>query len=158
MKKTFAVYELSNGQPSRFYNNTTKKFTANKNEATLWTQSEAEKVKDKLEKPRIDSYQKTGKNYTELHIGDLYKKGILKETTMKLTKTQLREIIRGEVQSLKEAAPKLKPKMYIMVKNTRTGEEHVIAGFTGAGDAHIALPAFTKIAPAHLEYRVYSGK
>jgi hypothetical protein len=99
--KTFSVYELSNGQPSRFYNSSTNSFTSDVKKATLYTKEEAESKKKELEKSRTDQYQKTGKNYPELHTGDLFKKGILKENkTIKITKTQLREIIKEEVQSL----------------------------------------------------------
>jgi hypothetical protein len=101
--KTFSIYELSNGQPSRFYNSSTDSFTSDVKKATLYTKEEAESKKKELEKPRTDQYQKTGKNYTELHTGDLFKKGILKENkTMKITKSQLKEIIREELTQLNE--------------------------------------------------------
>jgi hypothetical protein len=101
--KTFSVYELMHGQPSRFYNASTNSFTNDVKKATLYTEKEAESKKKELEKVRTTQYQKTGKGYVELHIGDLFKQGILKENkTMKLTKTQLKEIIKEEVQSLNE--------------------------------------------------------
>jgi uncharacterized protein YxeA len=84
--KTFSVYELSNGQPSRFYNNSTNSFTSDVKKATLYTKEEAESKRKELEKSRTDQYQKTGKKYTELHTGDLFKKGILKETIKSLVK------------------------------------------------------------------------
>ena len=76
--KTYSVYELSFGQPSRFFNKETKSFTTDVNKATLYSKQDAEDIKKKLLQPRMDKYQKDGKNYTELHIGDLFKKGILK--------------------------------------------------------------------------------
>ena len=80
--KTYAVYELRFGQPYNFYNEEQDRFIpGEKNEATLYTKEEAEVVRRKLLKPRVDYYQKTGNNYQEIHVGDLFKKGILKATT-----------------------------------------------------------------------------
>lgn len=76
--KTYSVYELSFGQPGRFFNQETESFTADVNKATLYSKQEAEDIRKKILQPRIDRYQKNGKHYTELHVGDLFKKGILK--------------------------------------------------------------------------------
>jgi len=78
-KKTYSVYELQGGQPFYFWNEDKKSFTSDANKATLYTKSEAEDIMKKLLKPRIEKYQENGKNYKELHIGDLFKKNILKE-------------------------------------------------------------------------------
>jgi hypothetical protein len=78
--KTYAVYELSFGQPYNFYNEEENKFIwADAKKATLYTKEEAELKRRELLKPRVDNYQKTGENYKEIHTGDLYKKNILKE-------------------------------------------------------------------------------
>ena len=78
--KQYGVYELSFGQPYNFYNEEQNKFIwGDPSKATLYTKEEAEIVRKKLLKPRIDNYQRTGENYQEIHIGDLYKKRILKE-------------------------------------------------------------------------------
>jgi hypothetical protein len=78
--KTYAVYELSFGQPYNFYNEEENKFIwADAKKATLYTKEEAEAKAKELLKPRVDNYQKTGENYKEIHTGDLYKKNILKE-------------------------------------------------------------------------------
>jgi hypothetical protein len=101
--KTFSVYELSQGQPSRFYSSSTNSFVSDEKKTTLYIKEEAQAKRKELEKTRTDQYQKTGKNYPELHTGDLYKKGILKENkTMKITKSQLKEIIKEELTQLNE--------------------------------------------------------
>jgi len=79
--KTYAVYELSFGQPYNFYNEEENKFIwADAKKATLYTKEEAELKRRELLKPRVDNYQKTGENYKEIHTGDLYKKNILRES------------------------------------------------------------------------------
>lgn len=79
-EKKYSVYELYFGQPYNFYNEEQDKFIwSEANKATLYTKEEAEKKRSELLKPRMEYYQRTGKNYTELHIGDLFKKGILKK-------------------------------------------------------------------------------
>ena len=78
--KTYAVYELVFGQPYNFYNEEQDKFIYSEpTKATLYTKEEAETVRRKLLEPRVDYYQKTGNNYQEIHVGDLFKKRILKE-------------------------------------------------------------------------------
>jgi hypothetical protein len=78
--KTYAVYKLAFGQPYNFYNEEKNKFIwGEPKEATLYTKEEAELKRRKLLQPYIDNYQKTGNNYDEIHVGDLYKKNILKE-------------------------------------------------------------------------------
>jgi hypothetical protein len=78
-EKTFAVYEVYFGQPNNFYNEDKDEFVwSDPKKATLYTKEDAENVRLKLLKPRIDYYQRTGKNYKELHVGDLYKQNILK--------------------------------------------------------------------------------
>lgn len=79
--KTYAVYELRFGQPYNFYNEEQDKFIYSEpTKATLYTKEEAETVRRKLLEPRVDYYQKTGNNYQEIHVGDLFKKRILKES------------------------------------------------------------------------------
>ena len=46
--------------------------------ATLYTKEDAEIVRKKLLEPRINKYQKTGKNYKEIHIGNLFEKKLRK--------------------------------------------------------------------------------
>lgn len=76
--KTYSVYELAFGQPYNFYNEEENKFIwGEPTKATLYTKEEAEMKRKELLQPRIDTYQRTGKNYKEIHIGDLYKKNIL---------------------------------------------------------------------------------
>ncbi len=78
--KTYAVYELRFGQPYKFYNEEQDKFIPDEpTKATLYTKEEAEIVRRKLLKPRVDYYQRTGNNYTEIHVGNLFEKEILKE-------------------------------------------------------------------------------
>lgn len=78
MEKTFAVYELYFGQPYNFYNEQKNSFVwGEATEATLYTKEDAEMKRKELITHRIDKYQKTGKNYIELHIGDLFNKKIL---------------------------------------------------------------------------------
>ena len=77
--KTYSVYELYLGQPYNFYNEEKNDFVwGEPTMATLYTKEDAEIVRRKLLKPRVDYYQKTGKNYKEIHIGDLFKKGLRK--------------------------------------------------------------------------------
>lgn len=77
-QKTFSIYELSSGQPSRFWSEEKKDFVSDKNKATLYTKDDANKKYKELNKIRSDKYAKDHKNYIELHVGDLFKKGILK--------------------------------------------------------------------------------
>lgn len=78
--KTYAVYELYFGRPYNFYNEEKDKFIwSEPTEATLYTKEEAENKRKELLKPRVDYYQETGRNYKEIHVGDLFEKGILKE-------------------------------------------------------------------------------
>lgn len=78
--KTYAVYELYLGQPTYFWNEEKDDFIWNDaNRATLYTKEEAENVRKQLLAPRIEKYQQTGRNYQEIHIGDLYEKGFLKK-------------------------------------------------------------------------------
>lgn len=78
-EKKYAVYELYFGQPYNFYNEEQDKFILSEpSKATLYTEEEAKNKREKLLKRRIEYYQSTGKNYKELHIGNLFKKGILK--------------------------------------------------------------------------------
>lgn len=81
MKKTFAIYCLASGQPYDFYNEDKKGFIwGDPTKATLYTKEEALIKRGEIVKAFIDEYQKTGKNYRELHIGDLFLKNILKES------------------------------------------------------------------------------
>jgi antirestriction protein len=78
-ERTYSVYELRFGQPYNFYNEEQNKFIPDEpTKATLYTKAEAENKREELRKPRRDYYQRTGNNYTEIHIGNLYEKGILK--------------------------------------------------------------------------------
>jgi len=77
-EKTFSIYELSLGQPSRFWSEEKKDFVSDKNKATLYTKEDAIKKYKELDKIRRDKYAKDHKNYKELHVGDLFDKGILK--------------------------------------------------------------------------------
>lgn len=78
MENKYAIYELAFGQPYNFYNEEQDKFIwSEPTKATLFTKKEAENKRAELLKPRIEYYQRTGKNYQELHIGDLFEKGIL---------------------------------------------------------------------------------
>jgi hypothetical protein len=72
---------------------------------------------------------------------------------MKITKKQLREIIKEEIQRLGrvDEATKVKYKHILMVRN-EFGEEFTVAAFPAQGDANIALQAFKKIAPKNMEY------
>jgi hypothetical protein len=82
--KTYSVYELSSGQPYNFYNEEENKFIwSEPTKATLYTKEEAEMKRKELLQPRIDAYQRTGENYKEIHIGDLYEKNILREANTK---------------------------------------------------------------------------
>lgn len=77
--KTYSIYELSGGQPRYFYNESEDRFIPDAaNKATLYTEEQALKKRSEILKPRIENYQSSGKHYTEVHVGDLYKKGILK--------------------------------------------------------------------------------
>lgn len=80
--KTYAVYELSQGQPTNFWNEEKDKFVwGDPKQATLYTKEEAEAKRKELLKPRIEKYQLTGKGYQEIHVGDLFEKRILKKST-----------------------------------------------------------------------------
>lgn len=83
MKKTFAIYYLAFGQPYEFYNEDKNCFIwADPKKATLYTKEEALRKSQELIEPFIDEYQKSGKNYKEIRIGDLFLKNILKEETI----------------------------------------------------------------------------
>jgi Lhr-like helicase len=99
-KKTYAVYELSFGQPYNFYNEEENKFIwADAKKATLYTKEEAEAKAKELLKPRIEYYQSTGENYKEIHVGDLYNKNILRVTN-ELFEVQLKNISIGDTFKL----------------------------------------------------------
>ena len=51
-----------------------------------------------LLQPRIDIYQRTGENYKEIHIGDLYKKNILREANINIQESELRSAIRSLIK------------------------------------------------------------
>jgi len=98
--KTYAVYKLAFGQPYNFYNEEKNKFIwSEPKEATLYTKEEAELKRRELLQPGVDNYQKTGDNYDEIHVGDLYKKNILKENQnirhkiVRADKTRKEEIV-----------------------------------------------------------------
>jgi len=98
--KTYAVYKLAFGQPYNFYNEEKNKFIwSEPKEATLYTKEEAELKRRELLQPYVDNYQKTGDNYNEIHVGDLYKKNILKENQnirhkiVRADKTRKEEIV-----------------------------------------------------------------
>lgn len=76
--KEYSVYELMRGHPGMFWNEEMKKFTDDINKATLYSEKEAEMKMEELLKPRIERYQQTGRNYNELHTGNLFQKGMLK--------------------------------------------------------------------------------
>ena len=78
-ERTYSLYELYYGQPYNFYNEEQDKFIWDEpTKATLFTKAEAENKRKELRKPRSDYYQRTGNISNEIHIGDLYEKGILK--------------------------------------------------------------------------------
>lgn len=77
-EKRFSIYELSLGQPSRFWSEEKKDFVYDVNKATLYTKEDAIKKYKELYKIRCDKYAKDYKYYKELHVGDLFDKGILK--------------------------------------------------------------------------------
>lgn len=86
LNKRYSVYELMHGQPTRFWNEIQNNFTYEVKNATLYTKEEAKALANKLLQPRIEKYQKDGKHYSELHIGDLFEKGMLKEEGKKYAK------------------------------------------------------------------------
>lgn len=93
--KTYSVYELRFGQPYRFYNEEKNKFIPDDaKQATLYTKEEAELKRRELLKPRVDYYQKTGNHYEEIHVGDLYKKNILRESRLR---TIIQQLIKEEL-------------------------------------------------------------
>lgn len=76
--QTFSIYETNGlGVPTRFWNSENHEFTYDVNEASMFSYEDAKSVLRQLYKPRIERYQDYGENYTEMHIGDLYKKGML---------------------------------------------------------------------------------
>ena len=106
-QKTYAVYELYLGQPYNFYNEEKNKFIWSKpKEATLYTKEGAELKRRELLKPRVAYYQRTGNNYNEIYIGDLYKKNILRDLkesplrkkTTSLGKSNLTEAVKLKIQ------------------------------------------------------------
>lgn len=77
--KQFAIYELAFGQPYNFYNEEENKwYWDNPEKATLYNEEQAEEKRQELLNPRRKIYQETGEFYLEIHIGNLYKKNILK--------------------------------------------------------------------------------
>lgn len=100
--KTYAVYELAFGKPYNFYNEEQDKFIwSEPTEATLYTKEEAESKRQELLEPRREYYQRTGRNYTEIHIGDLFAKGILRENineSEQKLRSLIQQIIKEELQ------------------------------------------------------------
>lgn len=76
--KTYSIYELGLGQPSRFYNSDSKSMTTDVNKATLYNKEDAEHIKNVMLKDRANKYNETGIKYPELHVGDLFDKGMRK--------------------------------------------------------------------------------
>ena len=76
----YAVYELYLGQPYNFWNDENKKwYWSEPQKATLYTKKEAEEKRENLLTPRRNIYSKKGDPYKEIHIGNLYQKGLLKK-------------------------------------------------------------------------------
>ncbi len=154
--KTYAIYELSLGQPANFWNEEEGKFIyGDPKQATLYTKEEAEAKMKELLAPKIEKYQSTGKNYQELHIGDLIKKGILPKENMnenKKPKLDLRkmifeamEIVKAEAKEKSEETPEteeetgeeakgeLKPKAKKLEKD-EIGKFYIVTRPTKADD------------------------
>ena len=132
--KTYAVYELEFGQPYNFYNEEQDKFIwGEPTKATLYTKEEAEIVRKKLLKPRVDYYQRTGKNYEEIYVGDLFKKGILKEEEIKWERQSL-----NEDMSKEEYEQKLEAIVAKYVKDSagidKEMKNYSLKGFSGFSD------------------------
>lgn len=75
--KTYSIFELNSGKPSRFYSTKSKSFTSNINKATLYSKEDAEYIKNLMTKDRANLYQPTDEKNKELHIGDVYEMGLL---------------------------------------------------------------------------------
>ena len=74
-EKTFFIHILSHGQPRYFYNEGENRFIDSEQEkATLYTKEDACIKYYELIEPLIDNYQKTGQNYTEIHVRNIFGK------------------------------------------------------------------------------------
>ena len=119
--KTYAVYKLAFGQPYNFYNEEKDEFIwSEPKEATLYTKEEAELKRRELLQPYMDNYQKTGDNYDEIYVGDLYKKNILKEAKKRPgVAAEIKEIeksnealaLEAKIAKIKEAIAKRESKL-----------------------------------------------
>jgi hypothetical protein len=67
-----------------------------------------------------------------------------------MKKAELIELIRAQI--VEASNVKTQYRIKLMVRNTKTDEVFPVGGFIAGGDAQIALNAFKKTAPSHLEY------